>query len=348
MIYSKRIASARRFRVYAGAFTAALFAALMMTAFAPSARAAAGSSSVNSTPVSSAGLQVSNLSVDDKEDFVVEPGKMEVHLDPGQSVTKYISVTSRIKRTTEFSVRVEDFVGSSDPANPVTFLGDKSSPYSLKEWLNTSVDSLSLALGDRVALPVTITVPKSASPGGYYATVIISNAPQIDKDGPPTAGTAKIISRIGMLFFVRVNGPVNESGALQDFRIADQKLTYPHTPLTFQVLFNNTGSVYLAPYGDVRITNFMGHELADLPIDAYFSLPDSLRYRNVIWPDDQFRIGRYKATLSLNRGYGNVIDTKVVAFWVIPWIVVLYGLGGLLVLIGIIFFFLSRFELRKK
>ena len=329
-----------------------------MFLFATSAFAAtttATGTPTTSTPAaisatSNGGLTVASLSVDDKEDFVVEPGKMEVYLDPGQSVTKYISITSRIKSKTAFSVTAEDFIGSQSQSNPVVLLGNGTSPYSLKDWLAPAVGSLSLNFGDRVTLPVVITAPKNASPGGYYAAVIISNEPQVDQNAADasTPPTTRLVSRIGMLFFVRVNGPVNSSGSVSDFKINNPQFIYQKPPLDFQILFNNNGTIYLAPYGQIHITNFIGTDIADLPVDAYFSMPDSLRYRDVIWDDSAVRIGRYTATLELNRGYGNLVDTKVITFWIIPWAILGYTLLGLVIIIGILYFLLSRFEFRRK
>jgi hypothetical protein len=310
----------------------------------------ADTSASNSTsPVSlSQSIQITSTSVDDREDFIVEPGKVEVHANPGDSVTEYISVTSRIKNSTEFAVSAEDFVGSQSESNPVILLGDQKSPYSLKDWLVPATNDFTLHFGDQATLPITINVPKDASPGGYYAAVIISNAPQVTADSSSTAGTAQIVSRIGVLFFVRVNGDITSSGQLSDFRINPSQAVYSSVPNDFQILFNDTGSIYLAPYGEIRVDNFFGKEIADLPVDAYFALPDSLRYRDIIWNDNNFRIGRYTATVNLNRSYGGVVDTKTIVFWILPWKIITAVVVGLIVVVGIIYFFLSRFEFRRK
>ena len=314
----------------------------------PQAQAATTVASSTASVTTSAGLQFTSLTVDDKEDFVVEPGKMEVHANPGDTITQYISITSRIAKPTEFSVSSEDFVGSTDETNPVVLLGASKSPFSLKDWLLPASSDFLLHFGTRVTLPVTISVPKDATPGGYYAAVIVSNAPQVNADTVTTAGIAKIISRIGVLFFVRVNGTVNTSGQLEDFRANPSQSVYSVSPTDFKILFNNNGSVYLAPYGEVHVYNFFGSEVANLPVDAYFSLPNALRYRDVLWNDNSFRIGRYTATVNLNRSYDNVIDTKTIVFWVLPWKVIMTFFVGLVVIAFVIYYFLSRFEFRRK
>jgi hypothetical protein len=297
-------------------------------------------------PFISSAAQIANLNVEDKEDFVLEPGKIEVYADPGQTIVKNISVTSRIKQRTKFKVTTEDFLGSRSESEPVVLLGDQKSPYSFKDNLEPEETSFSLDFGDRITLPVTIHVPIDAQPGGFYSSVIISNEPQVNADRPQAS--TRVVSRVGTLFFVRVNGPVHEEGKVEDFRVRDAKSIYGSTPKEFQILFNNTGSVHLVPYGQIRITNMVGTEVGVLPVDAYFAMPDSLRYRNVSWEDSQFRIGRYTATLELHRGYGDTVDIKKISFWVIPLKVVIPVVGGIILLALIITLFLSRFEFRRR
>jgi hypothetical protein len=280
-------------------------------------------------------------------DFVIEPGKIEVRVDPGQTVVRDIAVISRLSKKTNFKLTTEDFVGSQNPQTPVVLLGDDKSPYSFKNNLTPDTENFSLSLGQKITIPVTISVPKDAQPGGYYASVIVSNIPSEDFS-KVTAGKTKIITRLGVLFFVRVNGPVKESGALSDFRAEGPSFGFIQKgPITFQMLFKNEGSVHLVPYGSISIKNMLGSKVAQIPIDAYFALPNSLRYREVFW-NKELLLGRYTAHLTLHRGYGTEVDEQTIAFWVIPWMyigyVFLFFCG-----LAFIFYFLSRkFEFKRK
>src|SRR5258708_4034843 len=85
-----------------------------------------------SAPLSVAGdqqIQITPISVEAKNDFVLEPGKIEIYANPGDVITKYISITSRIQSKTEFQVTTEDFVGSQSEQQPVVLLGNGTSPY---------------------------------------------------------------------------------------------------------------------------------------------------------------------------------------------------------------------------
>lgn len=294
---------------------------------------------------------ISSVTAEVHNDFVLEPGKMEVVVNPGDQITKFIAVTNRIKQAVDFKVEVEDFIGSRDPNNPVILLGGDKSPYSFRDNLKPEITDFTLNFGERMTLPVVIDVPKDAQPGGYYASVLVSNAPSKDgeSDSSTTLGRTKIISRLGILFFIRVAGPVNQEGALQDFKIqGPPQVIYPKSPEGFEILFENTGSIHLVPYGLVTIKNTIGKAVATLPVDAYFSLPNSLRYRTIMWNDKGFRLGRYTATLNLNRGYNNVSDTRTITFWIIPWKILVTIIGVIALLTFIIYYMVSRFEFRRK
>jgi hypothetical protein len=293
--------------------------------------------------------QITNLSVESKNDFIVEPGKIQVDVNSGDILIKDISVTSRISTPTKFMVTTEDFQGSQSEQQPVILLGDKASPWSFKDNLKPAVSTFTLNFGDRIDLPVTITVPKDASPGGYLSAVIISNQPQVMEDASSSGSTgAHIISRIAALFFIHVAGAASSSGYTEDFRVSNPQFIYSQAPDSFKILFNNTGNEYLVPYGEIHVTNMIGGAVANIPVNAYFALPDSLRYLDVAWADSGFRFGRYTATLELNRGYGGLTDTKVIAFWVLPWKIVGPILGGILLIAIIIYFIFTRFEFRRK
>lgn len=90
-----------------------------------------------------------------------------------------------------------------------------------------------------------------------------------------------------------------------------------------------------------------GRVVKTLPVDAYFVLPDSTRYREVKWTQG-FGLGRYTVSLSLNKGYENQYDNMDLAFWVLPWKILLIGFVSLVFMIALIYYFLTRFELKKK
>ena len=295
--------------------------------------------------------RIDSINVEAKNDFVLEPGKAQIFVNPGDTVTKEIYITDRVPGQTSFQVEIQDIKGSSDPNQPVVILDGERGPYSAKDFITANPGQFTLSFGQRLTIPVTITIPKDTPPGDYDSSVLISNSPTVlgtSTDNTTTQGQTRIISRLGTLFLIRVNGDANESGQLEEFNLAGpKKLFYTKGPFTFEALFNNTGNVHLVPYGMITIRNIFGKTVAQVPVDAYYSLPSSLRHRSVTW-DVSMLLGRYKATLELHRGYGTAVDTMSVSFWVIPWKILLAVFAAVFVLALLLIIFLNMFELRRK
>ncbi len=285
-----------------------------------------------------------------QNDFIVEPGKTEIFVNPGESVTKSITITNRIGKTVKFKLTTEDMVGTNDSQSPIKLLGDEKGPYSLKNFIQPEISEFSLDLGERITIPVKVSIPLDAEPRGYYGALIVSNEPEVLGDGQSkeTEGKARLVSRIGSLFLLRINGEGNESGSLEDFKIiGPNKAFYENRPKGFEISFKNNGNVHLVPHGKIIIRNILGKDIGEIPVDAYFSLPDSIRYREILWQEGT-GLGRYTANLSLFPGYGNENEEASVSFWIIPWKILAVTFIGLIILISFIYYILTRFELKKK
>lgn len=291
-----------------------------------------------------------NVSTIPQDDFVVEPGKTEIFVNPGDTVTKNIIITNRIGKTIKFKLTTEDMVGTDDPLSPIKLLGDDVGPYSIKNFMVPEISEFSLDFGDRITIPVKVSIPLDAEPRGYYGALIVSNEPEVLGSDPSTGaeGKARIVSRIGSLFLLRINGEGKESGNLEDFKvIGPDKTFYENRPSGFEIAFKNTGNVHLVPHGLITIRNIVGKTIGEIPVDAYFSLPDSIRYREVFW-DAGLGLGRYTADLSLFPGYGNENQNKSISFWIIPWKILIATFVGLVILISLVYYILTRFEFKKK
>lgn len=299
-------------------------------------------------------VEKSKLELPVQNDFIVEPGKTEIFLNPGESIVKNIAITNRIGKKVKFRLTTEDMTGTNDPETPIVLLGDEKGPYSLKNLIEPEITEFSLDMGERIVVPVKISIPVDAEPRGYYGALIVSNEPEIlgDESSPvnEAEGKTRLISRIGSLFLLRINGEGKESGSLEDFKlIGPEKPFYEKRPKGFEVSFRNDGNVHLVPYGNISIKNILGKKVADIPVDAYFSLPDSVRYREILWKEGS-GLGRYKADLSLYKGYGNENNNEnaTLYFWIIPWKILLAVFLGLLIVISFIYYILTRFEIKKK
>lgn len=278
-------------------------------------------------------------------DFAIGPGKVELEINPGESKTVNITVTNRMGDERVFNFETEDFTGSQDITQTAVLLGDERGPYSLKDYISVPEWSFTLKNGERATVPVTVSIPTDAQPGGLYGSLLTSTAskPNAEKIGP----TSTIVARLGTLLFITIPGPVNHDGQLTKFETNGGKQIYASGPIDFRLLYENKGSVYVNPYGKISIKNMLGEEVKNIEVEPWYALPGSLRLREVRW-DSSFLVGRYTATASINRGYDNIIDTKSFSFWVIPIKLLAIIVLAIIILLFVLRFVLTRFEIRKK
>jgi hypothetical protein len=279
-------------------------------------------------------------------DYVVGPGRTEVQVNPGQTVTRYITIGNRIADGRTFTLSVEDMSGTADGSENIVLLGDQNGPYSLRDYISFPVESVTLDLNTRATVPVTISIPPNAEPGGYYGAVLISTF-EPATETTSTAPRSPMIARVGTLFFITVPGAVETAGGVQEVTTTNNQWWYQSGPISFNVVFENAGSVHLNPYGEVRVTNIFGQEVGFVQLEPWFVLPKSLRLREVVW-DREFLFGRYTITTAVNRGYDDIVDERSLVIWVVPWHILLGTFFVLFIFFLSIRLFFRTFEFKRR
>ena len=282
-------------------------------------------------------------------DFVIGPGRFEVELAPGESQTVELLVSNRMGDGRVFSFNTEDMTGSDTGDRTVVLLGDQEGPYTLRDYISVPHERFYLEHGERARVPVTISLPPDAEPGGRYGTLltsIVSNPAEVDAGSGARPGSA-IISRLGTLFFVTTPGDIDRDAELLNFATINNQKFFGSAPISFLVEMENYGTVHTTPYGIVRITNILGEQVGSVELQPWFVMPQSVRTREISWEPD-FLIGRYTATIELNRGYDDIVDEISFTFWVIPWKLVTIVFVGLFVFFLLLRAFMSRFEFKRK
>jgi hypothetical protein len=283
------------------------------------------------------------------QDFVVGPGRFVLELAPGESKTVEMVISNRMGERKRFSFETEDATGSSDGSQAIVLLGDQRGPYTLRDYIKIPHMQFDLNHAERVRIPVTVSLPKDAEPGGRYGSLVVSivSDPIDATDESGAKSGSVVVSRIGTLFFVTTPGSVAHEGALQKFSTVGDQSIFAKGPINFAVVTENTGSVHLTPYGEIRVYNAVGSEVGFVELQPWFVMPKSLRVREVSWNRD-FMIGRYTATAKINRGYDDVIDEQSYVFWVIPWKIIAVVFVSLFVFFLLLRFIFSQFEFKRK
>ncbi len=292
---------------------------------------------------------IEDLSLTVEGDIILGPGKTELRMDPGDKYNQELLITNRTGQDRVFRVLVEDFKGTYDLETQIQILTGEKGPYSLKDYLHPEATEFTLSHGQRMRLPVEISLPENVEPGGLYGAVLVSaSAPTLsggEVEKEKAKGQIQIITQLATLFFIRVKGDALEQGVLKDFKAA--KKLFEKGPISFQIISENTGKVHLSPYGKIEIKNILGKKIDEIELDPWFVMPASLRLREVQWTRASL-FGRYTANISLNRGYKDIIDQKSFDFWVIPWRIIAAGFIGLVIIIWFLKWVLSHFEIKRK
>lgn len=289
-----------------------------------------------------------NLSIEGS--FAVSPTQNEAFLKPGETIVRNLNITSRLGKRMQFRVTTEDFTGTKTGETAAMLLGEERGPYSLKDYLKPELTEFTLDQGERMVLPIEVSIPLDAEPGGRYGAVLVAAIPpppEIEPD-PGEAGAAiRAIARIASLYLVRVEGELVEDGYLKEIRMADGKDFYEKGPFSFSLAFENKGNVHLTPYGIIEIKNILGKKIEEIEIEPWFAMPESLRLRIIKW-DRKLAFGRYTAVAKINRGYKDIIDERSIVFWVLPYRVVLPIFLGIIALVIFFRLLASKFEIRIR
>ena len=278
--------------------------------------------------------------------LTIAPPLIQINLQPGETWNSSISVVNN--NAYDLMVYAEPvlFEPGGESGRPVFISlphggereeqGTSTSTGTLADWIVVPEQSVEIKREQTYQLPVTITVPEDAPPGGHYAAILIGNrAPEGTK---VEDGTVSVTSSISVLIFLSVSGDVVENGRIRDF--ATEKSVYENPEAHFSLRFENQGNVHLLPQGNIVIYNMFGKVRGTIPVnhqkDYGNVLPNSIRKFDFTWKAEAgvWDIGRYKAEATI--AYGKEQKQTALAttyFYVLPIVPFLEIVGGLLVFI---------------
>ncbi len=280
----------------------------------------------------------------------IAPPLLTLTGDPGETIKAEIKI--RDISTTELVVssQVNDFSAEGETGLPKVAVDTaEQSPYSIIDWVEP-LGQLRLKPEEINSLPVTINIPKNASPGGYYGVIRFTASP------PNSQGTSVSLSAsLGTLVFLRVSGDAKEQLELKEFSgyNGGSKLTvFESIPIDFSARIENLGNVYEQPVGQIGISDMFGNPVADINVnlDRRTILPGSIRdYRATLDKSvigDRVLFGLYHAKLTLLYGETNKTVSGEISFWVIPWRLIIGVLALIVIIVVGIRMLISRYTNR--
>ncbi len=266
----------------------------------------------------------------------ISPIRVELKGNPGQVIMQDMTLTNDTKVNQIFYSSFANFEAQGETGNP-EFVESKDD---LDKWI-TADTSIALKPGDSVIVPIKISVPNNALPGGHFAAVFWGTNPN-----KPDNSNVSIGAKVGMLILLSVSGDVKEEAGLISFGTTDNKFWYNTLPVSFEYRFKNDGGDRIKPVGKVTI-----HDLVYFPTDSINAnssdgniLPGSTRRFYLDWIKTprmkdyvtplgmfaqfidmvsyqwhNFAVGPYLAKIDLSYGTNNLHVSKNVFFFVFPW-----------------------------
>jgi hypothetical protein len=265
--------------------------------------------------------------------LTITPARIEISGDPGQTLSGEIEIINEESSSKTFFTSFENFEPRGDSGAPY-FVGAKDG---LATWIKSD-SNVEIAKGENKFVPYSITIPKNAEPGGYFAAIFFGTSPV----GAQGGGEVSIGGRIGALVLLRVNGDIKEGGGLVGFTTSGNQRFFSSLPVSFLYRLNNTGGDRIVPVGEITFKNtirFTADKILANKKDGSV-LPNSIRRFDVVWGESlipknendtvgffgmaerqlqNFRFGWYTAVLNLNWGNTNQTANASYNFFVFPW-----------------------------
>jgi len=249
----------------------------------------------------------------------VGPVKLEISADPGDVVRGELFLMNDEKETKIFSPVFEKFIEENGSKK---FTAEE---VDLASWFEINYP-ITLKPQESKNIPFILRIPKNASPGGHFAVIWWSAA-------VPGAGQVSIVTRAGILVYLRVSGDIKEEAKIIQFN-TDKKI-YWNPPVNFSINLENSGNVYLKPKGEITIKNLFGGIKAIIDVNKkdVSILPQSKKNITEQWNFSGFIFGPYRVRMNLVYGESQKQIQKTLWFFVLP-----LKLIGIIILIILIVF----------
>lgn len=249
----------------------------------------------------------------------VTPVRTDITADPGETKVVEITVTNPSTEVVVVRAIQNDFVAGDEDGTPALILDENeyAPKRSLKRFM-TPIENVTVPAGESVAVPVTITVPATASAGGYFGAL------RFAPTAPNSGGQVNLSASVASLILLRVNGDASEKLTMSEFVIQQAgkggSWFMNTNDITAHVRFKNDGDVQLGPIGKISVkkgdkvvyeADFNNKDRRDM------ILPESAR-RWTIPVDKVSEMGQYTVSATFTYGSKNETMTIERSFWIIP------------------------------
>lgn len=307
--------------------------------------------------------------------LTTSPSPISLTASPGSTVTSEFRVLNNAPQLEHLKVGLMKFRSTGETGRPNLY--ERGPGDSYFDWIKFTPSSFDAPTGQWIKVKMTITVPKTASLGYYYAVTFQRS----NNEAPDAKQTASVIGASATLVLLDVVTP-NQHPKLTIANFTTNHGVYQYLPATLSIRVHNTGNIHMHPGGNIFIKRG-GKTVATLDVNPFQGniLPSSYRVFTSDWRDGfpiyqdkqvdgkpaltksgqpdrslhwdltkvtKLRFGRYtaQALVVYNDGTRDVPLEATTSFWVIPWTFLLIITAFILfVLAGV--WFVGRHLLRR-
>jgi len=256
---------------------------------------------------------------------------IETAADPGEVLLENMTITNLNENEKEFFIYKRDIKGVGGGNVPIfAEEGIEKTGFEVTEWVSFEQNSFVLGAGESIDFPVTITIPKDATPGSHFGGIFVSvEPPKLREIG------AGVGYEVASILSIRIAGDVIDAARIRSF--STNKLFYGTKNVDFIAQIENQGNILIRPRGPITITNMFGGKPEIFTVNDNLAgvFPGATRALEFSWDDGGLGFGRYEAILALVY-YGDkgqkTIDSSLI-FWIFPMKIILPILIGFVVLI---------------
>ncbi len=265
-----------------------------------------------------------------------EDGQLKIK--PGEKIQTNIRVRNISDSTISLRSYAQDFIVKEDGSTPIPVQETVTNRWSLAHWMVITPNRHTLAPNETAEMTVLIEVPEDALPGGKYAMVVHEPVDGTDITAEEGSGTG-VSQRIGTLFYVITEGPINEEAYIREFKF---KKFQEFGPVPYSFLIRNQSDIHIHPRMNIDIFNMLGQKSDSFQLDSKNIFPLNSRSFAGKW-EKVWGFGLYTAKLTASYGDSGQVAVASTNFWIIPVRIILSILfGGLL--IGIIVLAIKRYS----
>lgn len=211
----------------------------------------------------------------------ISPVRLEVELEPGETVTKTFRVQNTGTKefdfsieTTPYSVANEDYDGNYTDSTDYNYI---------TKWVTYSTNKGTARPGDSIEITATIKVPQDVPSGGQYAMIAVT----MDKDDSNSANSGAMISatsRAGLLLYAEnIDGNTRKEGKVLENKVPSFMFA---PPISATSVVENTGNVHAEATYVLQVFPFFGDEEVytnEESPEKHIILPETRRLNTVTW-----------------------------------------------------------------